>query len=325
MFINNNVFGTESFLINFGIFLAYIESYSVDIHISAKHLFCFRTRKVLANTNTIIPPKSEALMLFKQISLSDSQDFFFHPVSQPKLIFYTYLIDHTTYKVLVRSNVNHYIQVPRNHKLGCVTKLAYKNYFVARIDINATAYLSLASPLFHKRNGITIPPADNNMKMELPHGIKIYGNSNVIQQIIQLVNKYLSIQEFLEFAHLFSKYWIKILLKSGWKSRVASIKPRVYPLGNNSKRLIDKTFDKMQCFGRFKFIDSHMSFSFLVFVVQKTISNGERKSCTVVDIKKLNKLVILDTYLLPLQSEIIANVQKCTNLTVLNVASFFYQ
>lgn len=43
-----------------------------------------------------------------------------------------------------------------------------------------------------------------------------------------------------------------------------------------------------------------------------------------VDIQKLNEMVLPDSYLLPLQSEIIANVQGYTNLVVLDAASFFY-
>lgn len=43
------------------------------------------------------------------------------------------------------------------------------------------------------------------------------------------------------------------------------------------------------------------------------------------DIRKLNDLVIPDAYPLPLQSEIISNVQGYTNLAVLDAASFFYQ
>lgn len=42
------------------------------------------------------------------------------------------------------------------------------------------------------------------------------------------------------------------------------------------------------------------------------------------DIRKLNNLKLPDAYLLPLQSEIIANVQGYTNLVVLDAASFFY-
>lgn len=65
--------------------------------------------------------------------------------------------------------------------------------------------------------------------------------------------------------------------------------------------------------------------SFLVFIVWKSDSDGKRKSHAVVDIFKLNNLMLPNSYPLPLQSEIIANVQGYTNLAVLDAASFFYQ
>ncbi len=77
--------------------------------------------------------------------------------------------------------------------------------------------------------------------------------------------------------------------------------------------------------GRLEYTTDPTPFSFPVFVIYKTDSHSKRKGRTVIDIRKLNDLVLPDSYPLPLQSEIIANVQGCTNLAVLNTASFFYQ
>lgn len=109
MLISNNVLGTKGFLINFATSSAHIESCNVDVDISAKHLPRLLIRKVLANTTTIVSPKSETLVPFKQIPLPDSQNFFFHPASQPEFTLYAHLVDHTTCKVLARNNANHYI------------------------------------------------------------------------------------------------------------------------------------------------------------------------------------------------------------------------
>ena len=76
---------------------------------------------------------------------------------------------------------------------------------------------------------------------------------------------------------------------------------------------------------RLQYTTDPTPFSFPVFVVFKSDHQGKRKGRAVVDIHRLNKLVLLDSYPLPLQSKIIANVQGCTNLAVLDVASFFYQ
>ena len=44
-----------------------------------------------------------------------------------------------------------------------------------------------------------------------------------------------------------------------------------------------------------------------------------------VDIRKFNEMILPDSYPLPFQSEIIANIQAYINLAVLDAASFFYQ
>ena len=114
-------------------------------------------------------------------------------------------------------------------------------------------------------------------------------------------------------------------LKPGWESKVSAIKPRIYPLGNKARRIVNDTFDEMHKQGRLEYITDPTHFSFPVFVIYKTDSYGKRKGRAVVDIRKLNDLVLPDSYHLPLQSKIIANVQGYTNLAVLDAASFFYQ
>lgn len=81
----------------------------------------------------------------------------------------------------------------------------------------------------------------------------------------------------------------------------------------------------MYCLGYLKYTISHTPFSFPVFVVYKTNAKGERKRRTIVNICKLNNLITSDAYFFPLQSDIIASVQECTILAVLDAALFFYQ
>lgn len=88
---------------------------------------------------------------------------------------------------------------------------------------------------------------------------------------------------------------------------------------------MDDTFDKMHKQERLEFTTELTPFNFLVFVVWKADAQGNRKNRAVVDIQRLNKLVLSDSYSLLLQLEIIANVQGYTNLAILDAASFFYQ
>lgn len=73
------------------------------------------------------------------------------------------------------------------------------------------------------------------------------------------------------------------------------IKPRVYSLGNKACRLVDKTFDKLHCFGHLKFTFKYIPFSFSMFVVRKTDAEGKKKSRAVIDIRKLNEMMLPDS------------------------------
>lgn len=101
---------------------------------------------------------------------------------------------------------------------------------------------------------------------------------------------------------------MKVHLKPSWDSKVFAIKPKIQFLGNDFKQLVDETFDKIQRLGRLKYMDAYMLFSFPVFVVQKTVVDRKKKRLAIVDIQKLNDLVIPNVYLLYLQSDIITSI-----------------
>lgn len=88
---------------------------------------------------------------------------------------------------------------------------------------------------------------------------------------------------------------------------------------------MNKTFNKMHRLGRLKFNTGHTCFGFLVFVFWKIDAEGKKKGRVVVDIRKLNKIVLPNFYLLPPQSKIITNIQRYINFVVLDTISFFYQ
>lgn len=89
-------------------------------------------------------------------------------------------------------------------------------------------------------------------------------------------------------------------MKPGWKAKVLAIKPRFYLWDNDARRLVDNTFDEMHKQGDLKSTINPTPFSFLVFVIWKSNSDGKRKGHTIVDICKVNDLVLFDFYPLPL-------------------------
>ena len=93
---------------------------------------------------------------------------------------------------------------------------------------------------------------------------------------------------------------MKVPLKPGWKIKISAIKPRILFLENKTCQLVNMTFNKMHCLGRLKFIFEYILFSFLVFIVGKFDIKDKKKSRAVVDIQKVNKIVLPDSYPLSL-------------------------
>ena len=163
------------------------------------------------------------------------------------------------------------------------------------------------------------------METILNNRVRVYRDKYAVTLLGQLVADYLSIWESESFVRVLTERWMKVPPKPGWEAKVSAIKLRVYLMGTKACQLVDKTFDEMHCFARFKFKSEHTLFRFSVFVVWKLNAKDKRKGRAVVNIQKLNNMVLPEFYLLPHQSEIIANVQGCTNLAVLDAAFFFYQ
>ena len=162
------------------------------------------------------------------------------------------------------------------------------------------------------------------METRLDNGVTVYKDKYVVALLAQLVTKYPSIWESEGFIQILPERWMKVPLNPSWKVKVSAIKPRVYSLGNKARQFVDETFDEMHCLGLLKFMSKDTPFSFPVFVIWKLDVEGKRKGRAVVNIQNLNEMVLPDSYPLPLQSEIIANIQGCTNLAILDVTSFFY-
>ena len=124
---------------------------------------------------------------------------------------------------------------------------------------------------------------------------------------------------------------MSIPLTADWNCSTApKLAHRVYPMGDTERRVIDKEFDKMHSQGRMSWSSEPSPFGFPVFVVWKTVFSGTekvpiKKGRVVVDIRGLNKIMITDAYLIPLQSDILTAVQGSGYISTMNCTSFFHQ
>ena len=314
-------------MLNISLGHALIGSCGVKITIKARQRGQFLEKRLLAEKNGVIPPRSETMVPLLPVPLSDDKDFLFHPTTQPSLTLFVHIMYHDTKKVLVRNIFDRPLRISRRQKLGHVIDTRYNNCFLADVEsaFHSATVPPQPTPFFEYKLSYIPTPADPSMETTLENGIRLYGDKHAVTLLAQLIAEYPSIWESEGFVPIPPKRCMKVPLKPDWKAKISAIKPKMYPLGNEAHQIVDKTFDKMHCLSRLKFTSGHILFSFLVFVIYKLDAKSKRKNRAVINIQKLNNMVLLDSYPLPLQSEIIANVQGCTNFAVLDATSFFYQ
>lgn len=125
--------------------------------------------------------------------------------------------------------------------------------------------------------------------------------------------------------------WMEVPLTTDWQSSDAKLGHKVYPQGPDAKRLIDEKFDKMHEQGKLSWSRMSTPFCFPVFVVWKTIFQGEgadrqqvRKGRVVIDIRGLNKISVTDGYPLPFQEDIIMMLRGARYITVVDGSGIFH-
>ena len=314
-------------MFNIGLGHALVGSCGVKITMNAKQRGTFLRKKVLAEKDEVVPPRYEVIIPLVPVPLPDDRDFLFHPTAQASLTLFAYIIHHDTKRVLVRNTSERPLRISCCQRLGHIVDIHYNNYFLAdaKSVFNSVTVPPQTAPFFEHELSYTLTPVILFMETRLDNRVRVYRDKYAVVLLAQLVAKYPSIWKSEGFVQIPPEHYMKVPLKPGCQAKVSAIKPKVYPLGKEACQLIDETFDKMHRLGRLKFISEHTPFSFPVFVIWKLDAEGKRKSRAVVNIQKPNDIVLPNSYPLLLQSEIIANVQGCTNFADLNAISFFYQ
>ena len=125
--------------------------------------------------------------------------------------------------------------------------------------------------------------------------------------------------------NIFEKNWMLITLKSNAKIEAT----KIYLFEFENREFVDKEFDKLHDQERMKFSFQSTLFDWSIFVIWRIIEKfdkqSERKNRVVIDIRDLNKIIVIDFYSLLLQSDITFLMSRCYYIIVIDVADFFYQ
>lgn len=195
LLISNNILSPEHIVIDIGKESAFIGSCEVTIKVNAKQQEQFLTKKLFSSQESVIPPSSKALVPLVKIPLPDDREFLFHPTAQANLILYTHIVDHEISKILVKNTSDQSLCVLRHHKLGHLLDITYDNYFLINIQ---PAYDLAAVPLLshsfsNLSAGPSLLPIDSSIEMVFDNKIKVYGDTDAVRQISELVAEYSSI------------------------------------------------------------------------------------------------------------------------------------
>jgi hypothetical protein len=214
--------------------------------------------------------------------------------------------------------------LPRNYRLGSLTEIEFDHCYHAGELTDDIADIAVKAPRPHTCPKIAQPHGTNTkLETKLPNCVTVYGNELTAQKLGALVAEFPNLWRDVGCVDLLMDQWMRIPLRSDWESRVSG-KAKIYPLGIKDRALVDKTFDELQQQGRLQYTMHSTPFAYLVFVVWKTLPNGERKGRVVVDIRGLNRLVVPNAYPLPLQSEMHSRCKGKSFISAVDCASFFY-
>ena len=82
----------------------------------------------------------------------------------------------------------------------------------------------------------------------LSNGVTIFGSTNSldVQELSKTVNEFPKLwKDTGTFADIPEDEWMKIPLRGDWESRIPTKGARVYPLGTEDRKEVDKTFDQL--------------------------------------------------------------------------------
>lgn len=134
IFIRNNIFAPEGFIFELKLGHFFVGSCRVKITVRARQKGQFLRKKLLAKTDSVVPPRSEAMVPLHSILFPDNKDFLFHPVVQANLTLFAHFINHKTTKVLIKNTSDRPLRISCWQRLGHAVNIHYNNCFFTEAE-----------------------------------------------------------------------------------------------------------------------------------------------------------------------------------------------
>ena len=180
--VGNDILAPESFVLNVGLGHALVGSCGVKIAVRARQRGPFLKKRLLAERDEVVPPRSEAVIPILPLPLPDDRDFLFHPTAQANLTLFAHIMHHDTKKVLVRNTSDRPLRISRHQRLGHVVDIRYNNCFLAdtKTAFDSATILPQTAPFFEHGLSCTPTFTDPSMVTILENGVRVYGDKHAV-------------------------------------------------------------------------------------------------------------------------------------------------
>lgn len=279
-------------------------------------------RAVRAVAKTTIPPgmTMPVPVRMRGKRIPNDKDYSFHPMKEHRLGpeggFFAHVADANLVAVQVRNTSSKPFVVPKNFKIGHLRDYVEEGCYLADPE---DRHLAVVSSKIDLRKKISLDTV-------LPNGVTVYGDSSAVNRITTIVDEYSDIFRTVPgMVDVPQDQWMKI-------NTISDAEPgpmRVFRLGDEDRKKIDKEFDALHENGKMEWSTKPTPYAYPVFVVWHMMhlpgKPPTRRARMIIDIRGLNKISKFDAYPMPLQADIISSLQGCQFISLMDCAIFFHQ
>lgn len=231
---------------------------------------------VLANSVMAVPIRLKKA----NTQLPPNQDFFFQPIPRglhlgPQGRPRTHIVDINFTFVKVQNATNRPVIIPRKARLDKINDYKEENCHA----INAEeAHLAAGASWPKQKISTTI---DSLLMTEKhPTGFTAYGTQETRSKLFATAAKHQIWSKYGGFIKVPEDEWMPISLRPN----VAPTGAKIYQLGPDDRKLVDKTFDLLHKQGKMEWSTDSTQYGSPVFVIWRTLPSGEQKGQEVTDI-----------------------------------------
>jgi hypothetical protein len=295
----------------------------IPLSIRSKDRVHYTTPKPVFAKERIVIPANEAVAIPIKVSkeLHSDRDYIFTP-NYKKVALTNHMVDKNFEWIIAKNYRSSEWVIPKGTRMGLVAEHEDTNVY----SLDPTT-ATMAEGETEKHTDYSITHEDTDKKRVLGNGITVFDDGSGIADILAHELLKYDVWRDKGFADVPEDQWMSIPMKEEWE-KIVDQSGKVYSASARDRKLIDEVHDKLHAQGRMSYVTSHAPTGFPVFVVWRWVDGPDgpiQKGRVVTDIRSGNKASVKDVYPMPRQEEIIAQLNGCKFITILDAIAMFFQ